>query len=254
MALSRQIAEDEELLGIASHVRRPPVPNVFLAAVHFLLAEAPEHELSAFYATFCDNPRPPAEAYPAFRDFVLSNTTRLIPLLDTRITQTNEVGRCSFLLPAFTAVHRSASGRPLALDRCRLQRWFASSVGSLPLRLRCCASGRSTRGCVYPLRSARPRHAAAAGELSRVPFQGRDRSQPRRLARSDRTALVRGIDMARARAAGWSGSDDPHYRRCRKSRQPARASPAAERPRAAADVSPLLRCQSICSRLRTYAQ
>ena len=26
-----------------------PLPNVFLAAVHFLLAEAPEHELSAFY-------------------------------------------------------------------------------------------------------------------------------------------------------------------------------------------------------------
>ena len=51
MALSRQIAEDEELLGVASHVRRPPVPNVFLAAVHFLLAEAPEHELSAFYAS-----------------------------------------------------------------------------------------------------------------------------------------------------------------------------------------------------------
>ncbi len=115
MALSGQIAEDEELLGVASHVRRPPVPNVFLAAVHFLLADAPEHDLSAFYATLCDRPRPPAEAYPAFRDFVLSNTTALIPLLATRITQTNEVGRCSFLLPAFTAVHRSASGRPLAL-------------------------------------------------------------------------------------------------------------------------------------------
>ena len=115
MALSRRIADDEELLGIARHVRRPPIPNVFLAAVHFLLAEAPEHELSAFYASLHDDPRPPVEAYPAFRDFVRSNTARLIPLLETRITQTNEVGRCSFLLPAFTAVQQSTGGEPLAL-------------------------------------------------------------------------------------------------------------------------------------------
>ena len=44
---------DEDLLGIARHVRRPPVPNVLFAAVHFLLAEAPEHELSVFYGSLC---------------------------------------------------------------------------------------------------------------------------------------------------------------------------------------------------------
>jgi hypothetical protein len=115
VALSTRIADDEELLTIARYVRRPPVPNVFLAAVHFLLAEAPAHELSAFYASLCDDPRPPVDAYPAFRDFVLSNTATLIPLLDTRITQTNEVSRCSFLMPAFTAVQQSTGGGPLAL-------------------------------------------------------------------------------------------------------------------------------------------
>jgi hypothetical protein len=113
--LSRRIADDEEVLGIARHVRRPPIPNVFLAVVHFLLAEAPEHALSAFYASLNDDPRPPVEVYPAFRDFVLSNTAGLIPLLETRITQTNEVGRCSFLLPAFTAVQQSTGGGPLGL-------------------------------------------------------------------------------------------------------------------------------------------
>jgi hypothetical protein len=114
VALSRQIADDEEILGLAGHVHRPPVPNVFLAGVHFLLGDTPKHELSAFYASLCDNPRPPVEAYPAFRDFVLSNTARLIPLLATRITQTNDVSRCSFLLPAFTEVQQS-TGEPLAL-------------------------------------------------------------------------------------------------------------------------------------------
>lgn len=114
-ALSAQIADDNELLAIARHVRRPPVPNVFFAAVHFLLAQAQEHELAAFYGSLCDNPRPAAEAYPSFRHFVLANKARLIPLLETRITQTNEVSRCSFLLPAFTLVYESAGRRSLAL-------------------------------------------------------------------------------------------------------------------------------------------
>ena len=113
--LSRQVALDEDLLAVARHVRRPPVPNVFFAAVHFLLSEAPQHELSGFYRSLCGEPRPPSDAHHAFRDFVLSNADRLIPLLETRITQTNEVGRCSFLLPSFIFVHHLAGGRPLAL-------------------------------------------------------------------------------------------------------------------------------------------
>ena len=115
-ALSRQIAADPDVLAIAAHARRPPIPNVFFAAVHFLLAEAPlQHALSAFYASLHDHARPASEAWPAFRDFVFSNAERLIPLLETRITQTNEVSRCSFLLPALVAAHQSAGGRPLAL-------------------------------------------------------------------------------------------------------------------------------------------
>jgi hypothetical protein len=114
--LSRQIAADPDLLGVASHVRRPPIPNVFFAAVHFLLAAAPsQHALSAFYGSLHDHPRPASDAGPAFREFVLSHTADLIPLLETRITQTNEVSRCAFLLPAFTTVHRSTGRRPLAL-------------------------------------------------------------------------------------------------------------------------------------------
>lgn len=113
--LALQIARDDDLLEVAGHVRRPPVPNVLFAAVHFVLAEHPSHDLAAFYGSLTDAPRPPQDAYDAFRDFVLHNRAALIPLLETRITQTNEVRRCSSLLPALTAVHRSAGGRPLAL-------------------------------------------------------------------------------------------------------------------------------------------
>lgn len=94
--LSAHIARDPELLEIARHVRRPPVANVFFAAVHFLLAESPAHELSSFYGSLCRSPRPPDDSYDAFRGFVLSNRRKLIPLLETRITQTNEVGAALF--------------------------------------------------------------------------------------------------------------------------------------------------------------
>lgn len=112
--LSRHIARDPALLRIASHVRRPPVPNVFFAAVHFLLVETPAHELAEFHGLSA-HPRPPAEAQHVFREFVLSNSDRLIPLLETRITQTNEVSRGTSLLPSLTHVYGSAGGRPLAL-------------------------------------------------------------------------------------------------------------------------------------------
>lgn len=67
--LSARIASDQDLLDVARHVRRHPVPNVFFAAVHFLLFEAPHHELSSFYGSLCREPRPAIQAHHAFRDF-----------------------------------------------------------------------------------------------------------------------------------------------------------------------------------------
>lgn len=113
--VSRQIAQDEPLLRIASKVRRPPEPNMLFAAVHYLLLDIPWHPLAEFYGSLRESPRPASEAYADFREFVLSSQSSLIPILKTRITQTNEVRRCSYLLPAFSEVYNSAGRRPLAL-------------------------------------------------------------------------------------------------------------------------------------------
>ena len=75
----------------------------------------PQHELSTFYGSLCTDPRPASDAYPSFRRFVLAHQVSLIPLLETRITQTNEVSRCSFLLPAFAFIYQATERRPLAL-------------------------------------------------------------------------------------------------------------------------------------------
>jgi len=113
--LAGEIARDEEVLALAARVRRPPAPNVLFAAVHFLLAEAPGHPLAEFYGSLSDRARPPDGAYPHFREFVLGNRPHLIPILESRITQTNEVSRCSYLMPSFTFVHRMRREQPLAL-------------------------------------------------------------------------------------------------------------------------------------------
>ncbi|MEJ2711023.1 MAG: DUF2332 domain-containing protein [Anaerolineales bacterium] len=113
--VSRQIAQDEPLLRIAGRVRRPPEPNMLFAAVHYLLMDMPWHPLADFYGSLRESPRQASEAYADFREFVFSNQSSLIPILTTRITQTNEVRRCSYLLPAFSEIYQSAERRPLAL-------------------------------------------------------------------------------------------------------------------------------------------
>ncbi len=117
--LAAQVARDEEMLRLAEEVRRPPATNVLFAAVHFLLLGAPQdptaRELARWYGSLVATPLPPATAYPAFRAFVLEHRAELVPLLHSRITQTNETRRAAYLLPAFTAIHRASGGRALAL-------------------------------------------------------------------------------------------------------------------------------------------
>jgi len=69
--LSIRIAEDDELLQMASHVNRnQPVPNLFFGAVHYLLIKGNSHELREYYASIVENPREAATAFESFRPFV----------------------------------------------------------------------------------------------------------------------------------------------------------------------------------------
>src|SRR5690349_17058307 len=71
-AICREMLNDSAVLEIMAHTpAAQPGPNLFLAAVHYLLLHGGDHELSAFYGTCTPTPRPPAEAWPAFRDFCL---------------------------------------------------------------------------------------------------------------------------------------------------------------------------------------
>ncbi len=116
--LSYGISLDRELLELAAQKRRrQPAPNMLFAAVQYLLlsgGEVAEHPLAAHYPIVSDEDRPMEPAFPAFRDFCLSNYDEILSLIRRNRTQTNVVRRCTCLLPAFSMVQRE-SAQPLAL-------------------------------------------------------------------------------------------------------------------------------------------
>jgi len=116
-AFTRGVADDEELKSLAYTVRpgQPPA-NVLYAAVHYLLLRGNNHELRHFYPNLnCGNARRDLEkAFQLFRQFVAKNRDELAPILCSRVTNTNEVGRCAVLHAGFHALAQVA-GEPLHL-------------------------------------------------------------------------------------------------------------------------------------------
>ncbi|NJM05858.1 DUF2332 domain-containing protein [Candidatus Gracilibacteria bacterium] len=121
--LSARIAEDNALidLALATRAGQPP-PNMLFAAVQMLLLAQDSgrrmqdsEDLAAYYPNLGGERAPDAALFGLFRAFCLRNEERTRELLTTKITQTNEVRRCTLLLPAFATVAARGGKRPLAL-------------------------------------------------------------------------------------------------------------------------------------------
>jgi hypothetical protein len=105
-AISLAVADDDDVLALlddAPLLQRRPL--LLLAAVHFLLLSGAEHPLADYYDTVRlfrgrqDEPPPEGDVVAAFTDFCRVHRSEIEELTATRSTQTNEVGRCSALLP-----------------------------------------------------------------------------------------------------------------------------------------------------------
>ena len=107
--LALQIAHDEELLALAAQAApRQPAPNLLFAAVRFLLyKQDPADAITRPYSEL--------QSLDAFRQFCSMHSSELKELLSTRRVQTNEVGRCAYLFPAFALAAVAGHGRPLAM-------------------------------------------------------------------------------------------------------------------------------------------
>ncbi|HVX21595.1 MAG TPA: DUF2332 domain-containing protein [Acidimicrobiales bacterium] len=125
------IAGDADLLSLAATA--PPAqrrPNLLLAAVHYLLLSGADDGLADHYPTVAEWRQPSAATGPGssggpgglagrdpfgeFAGFCRRHHDEVAALLATRATQTNEVGRCAVLLPAFATVAAEA-GEALAV-------------------------------------------------------------------------------------------------------------------------------------------
>lgn len=110
----RGICGDPEIKALAAHCKsaQPPA-NILLAAVHFLLLRGAKHTLRRFYPSLNGGKRIEGEdPFPHFRDFVSSHRDELLPQIQSRVTNTNEVARCSALHAGFRAIAAEA-GEPL---------------------------------------------------------------------------------------------------------------------------------------------
>jgi hypothetical protein len=208
------IAEDERLAALLLHA--PPVqrqPVLLFACVHALLLEGDGDELARYYPNLTGRPEP-GDPLPALRRFCEQHEADLTALLASRQTQTNEVGRCALLLPAFGLLAAevgplahldvgSSAGLNLLLDRYRYRYEPGGTIGpESPVVLEC-----GTRGAV-PVPAAMPVIAARLG-IDRKPVDVTDAAEARWLEacvwpdQPDRFARLRAA-LEMARAAGIS--------------------------------------------------
>src|SRR5262245_46898664 len=109
--ISAGIGQDEELKELCAHARPgQPHANMILGAVHFLLLRGDDHRLRRFYGTLGGTVSAEAnDPFPDFRDFVQRHREVVLALIETRVTNTNEIGRSALLHAAFRAVARETS-------------------------------------------------------------------------------------------------------------------------------------------------
>ncbi len=119
-ALSSAVANHPEVMQLAAGGQdRQPPPNLLFGAIHYLLLGGARHALAGFYPSIGGRKFATAEAacgaWPAFADFCRTFAGEIAALVASRRVQTNEVGRCGALLPAFCLAFDRLGRRPLHL-------------------------------------------------------------------------------------------------------------------------------------------
>ncbi|MGW6208938.1 DUF2332 domain-containing protein [Streptomyces sp. NPDC055089] len=103
--LSHTIADNTDLLGLAAHTQPgQPAPNMLLGAIHHILRRGTQHPLAIHFSGH--EPLLADRAEDLLTHFCRRHASQIRHILATRSVQTNEVGRCAVLLPAFAALQQ----------------------------------------------------------------------------------------------------------------------------------------------------
>ncbi len=114
--LATKIAEDEEILAIAKMSRDgQPEPNMLFGVVHLLLINGIASPLRRYYPSLALNFESAEFAFPLFKKFVLDHVDDIVPLLQEKLVQTNEVQRSAYLYPAILTTSQFFEARPVSL-------------------------------------------------------------------------------------------------------------------------------------------
>ena len=114
--LSLTVAEDARLLALSRECMvGQPIPNLFFAAVKRLLDNYEGDSLARHYARIAKGESSGGGLADSFARFCARNETEIVELVRTRRVQTNEIRRCSYLMPAFGVVSVDSGGMPLGL-------------------------------------------------------------------------------------------------------------------------------------------
>lgn len=131
----------DRLLSLPGHAQQP---NMLLAAVHDLVLRGSAPILADCY----DGPKPD-DVGQVFVDVALEAWDELVPILEVRRTQTNEIGRVALLAPAFASMGfddpptvvdvGTSAGLTLAVDRCLIDYGPLGRLGppDSPVRVWC---------------------------------------------------------------------------------------------------------------------
>ncbi|MGM7723670.1 DUF2332 domain-containing protein [Metabacillus sp. Hm71] len=113
--LSLKIAEDDEMLDLCLKAKEgQPVPNLFLAAVHYLLLNGKEHDLREYYPSIVEQPQEVENSFSHFKNFCKLYRDEIISIIESKLVQTNEVRRCAYLYPSFCFIYNKIK-KPLSL-------------------------------------------------------------------------------------------------------------------------------------------
>ncbi|MCC6388175.1 MAG: DUF2332 domain-containing protein [Dehalococcoidia bacterium] len=115
------VEDDAVMEWLAASAGPRANPNLLFAAVHYRLLRAaaegaPATGLAAYFGSLTPEPLPASGVYPAFRATWERDRDALAAILATRTTQTNEVGRCCYLLPAFVRAGERVPGPFAVID------------------------------------------------------------------------------------------------------------------------------------------
>lgn len=110
------VIEDEKLRQTVKGLDTDRRPYLFFAAIHYLLMEEQDHGLADFCPGIGSGNLDAGERdpVPAFRDFCLEHRDSIRELAERREVQTNEVRRCTALLPGFELI-RNRLGRKFSM-------------------------------------------------------------------------------------------------------------------------------------------